>query len=93
MEIKDKYKIGGHWLKVQTRSERFDNCESKGVSHHWDNLITIQEQMAQSKKEGTIFHEVIHEIDCQNRLKLTEEQVTSLGEGLYAFLIDNNLLK
>ncbi len=93
MVIKDKYKIGGHWFDVQTKSERYDDFDSKGVSHHWDNFITLQEQMAQSKKESTIFHEVIHEIGNQNKLNFTEEQVTSLTEGLYAFLIDNELLK
>lgn len=93
MKLKSKYKIGGHCFKVQIRSERKDDFEGMGTGHHWDNFFTLQEQMAQSKKESTLFHEVVHEIGNQNKLSLTEEQVTSLGEGMYAFLIDNGLLK
>jgi len=93
MKIPERIKIGGHWLDIQTRSDRKDDFEGMGVGHHWDNMITLQEQMAQSKKESVLIHEAIHEIDKQNGLNLNETQVSSLGEGIYAFLIDNWFLK
>lgn len=92
MDIKDKYKIGGHWINVEEKNEK-DGYDKQGTNFRWGNKILIQSDLAQSKKESNLLHEIIHEIDGQMDVDLSEKQVSILSEGIYAFLIDNDLLK
>ena len=92
MRIPAKIKVGGHWLDVEEKSER-EGYERAATIYRWWNKIHIQSDLAQSKKECHIFHEIIHEIEAQNQLELTEKEVATLGEALYQVLIDNGLLK
>jgi len=92
VEISSKYKIGGHWLDVEIKSEE-QGYDKQGTACRWWNKIFIQANLAQSKKEVSLFHEVIHEIDGQMNLDLNERQVSTLAEGFYQFLVDNKLLK
>ena len=92
MKLKDKYKIGGHWIDVEERSEK-EGYFKQGTDCRWFNKIFIQSDLAQSKKESNLLHEVIHEIDGQMDIDLSENQVSILSEGFYQFLVDNDLLK
>ena len=92
MDLKPKYKIGAHWLDVEIKTEK-DGYDKQGTVCRWWNKIFIQEALAQSKKETALFHEVIHEIDGQMSLELSERQVSTLAECVYQFLTDNGLLK
>ena len=38
-----------------------------------------------------LLHELIHVVDFNRGLGLTEEQVTSLSSGIYALIVDNKL--
>lgn len=93
MKIPSKVKIGGHWFEVVLKSDCHDDYEKSGTRNPWANRITVQKDMVQSKKESCFLHEIIHEIDWQLGLKLQEDQIEGLGEGLYQVLIDNDFLK
>lgn len=92
MKLPSKLKIGGHWLDVEEKSEK-EGYERAATIYRWWNKIHIQSDLAQSKKESHLFHEIVHEIDAQNQLDLSEKQVSTLGESLYQVLVDNGLLQ
>ena len=93
MKIPSKVKIGGHWLKVELVAEKQVQYDKMGTLCHWENRIIIQKDLVESKRISSLFHEVLHEIDKQTFLDLSEKQVTIIAEGFYAFLTDNGLLK
>lgn len=92
MDIPNKIKIGGHWFDIQLKTEK-DGYDRQGSLFRWWNRIIIQSDLAQSKKETALFHEVLHEISGQMDIGLNEMQVSILSECIYQFLIDNELLK
>lgn len=93
MKIPDKLKIGGHWLNVEFHSEKEVQYDRMGTLCHWENRILIQEDLVESKQISSLFHEVLHEIDKQAFIDLTEKQVTIIAEGIYQVLTDNGFLK
>jgi len=93
VKIPDKIKIGGHWFDVEFRSEKKDQYDKMGTLCHWENRLILQKDLVESKKISSFVHEVLHEIDKQNFIDLTEKETTIIAEGFYAFLIDNGLLK
>ena len=93
MKIPSKLKIGGHWFEVVFKNEVNDNYDKSGSGHAWNNKITIQKDMMQSKKESTFLHEIVHEINWQLGLNLDEHQTDCLGESMYQVLVDNNFLR
>ncbi len=92
MEIPDKVKIGAHWFDVHFTKE-IDGFSDTGQVQYWRNRINLQIDMAQSKKESVLFHEVFHEINHQHGWDIDEKQVTAIAENFYQFLTDNQLLK
>ena len=92
MKIKSKYKIGAHTFDVHFTKE-IDGFANMGQQQHWWNRINLQADMAQSKKESVLFHEVFHEMNGQNGWDINEKQVTAIAEAFYHFLTDNDLLK
>lgn len=93
MRIPDKVKIGAHWFKVEYKSDNDDGYEHSGTRFAWQGKIRIQKDLIPSKQKSVFLHEIIHEIDWQHGLKLQENQVESLAEGLYQVLTDNGFLK
>ncbi len=92
MNIPDKVKIGGHWFDVHLRQEK-DGFTIAGQGQHWHHRIDIQADLAQSKQESTLFHEVLHEMSIQQGWDFNEAQVSSISEIFYSFLTDNGFLK
>ena len=92
MKIPSKVKIGAHWFDVEILHER-DGYFKQGTVSSWWNKIFIQADLAQSKKESNLFHEVIHEISSQMELEFSEKEVGTLAECVYQFLVDNGFLK
>jgi len=93
MKIPSKIKIGGHLFDIEYKSENGTGYERSGTKFGWLCKIRIQEDMAQSKKETTLFHEIFHELDFQHNLGLDEKKIDTLAETWYQVLKDNNLLK
>lgn len=98
MNFPDKVKVGGHEYKVifpYTFTERSDNI---GQADHDMLEIRLSEKdgyvtRADSCLYETFIHEIIHCISEIWRIDLEEKQVTQLGEGLLAVLVDNGWLK
>jgi len=91
--MKSEYKIGGHWFKIEFKSEKREQYDKMATTLHWENRIIIQKDLVESKQISSLFHEVLHEIDKQHFLDLRETQITTIAEGFYAFLVDNGMLK
>lgn len=54
-----------------------------------EEKIKLKSDLTQNMLKCTLLHEVVHGIDEQNAINLTEEQVEKLGVGLYQFIRDN----
>jgi len=94
MQIKDSYRIAGHWYSIQYR----DQMDDFGKCDHDQCIIYIDANLTASQKEETLFHEVTHAmrsalgIDVRD---VDEEEIIVQGMGnmLYQFLQDNDMLK
>lgn len=90
MIIPKKIKIGSQDVKVILTPQAEIDSDCNGGWANWErNYIVIASDMPQERIESTFIHEVLHFINVY----LTEEQCTYISEGMYAFLIDNKLLK
>ncbi len=56
----------------------------RGVFNNYTALIGLDIQLSEPQKETTLLHEIIHAVDDQLDIGLTEEQVTLLSAGLYS---------
>ena len=92
MKIPDKIKIGAHTFDINFVSDA-DGFTLTGRAQHWSNKITLQSDLMQSKREATLFHECLHEMNCQQDWGLEESKVAIIAESFYTFLVDNGLLK
>ena len=93
MKIPPKVKIGGHWVTIKFRSDEEDAYSPAGSNRATANLIVLSKTNMETKQESILFHEIIHELNWQHDLNLTETQISSLGEGIYQVLKDNCWLK
>lgn len=62
-----------------------------GLCRSDDCAIDLREGMTKDKRGEIFVHEVVHAIGEVLNLKLTENQVNSLGVGLYGFLKANKI--
>jgi len=93
MKIPPKIKIGGHLFDVEYQSEEETGYEHSGSKLGWKNKIWLQKDMVQSKKESVLFHEILEELNYQHEFKLDHQVLSSIAEGFYQVLVDNNWLK
>lgn len=93
MEIPSKIKISGHLFDIEYSSEEKTGYERSGTKFGWLCKIRLQDDMTQSKKEVTLFHEIFHEIDYQYDLGIGEKAINALAESWYQVLKDNDWLK
>ena len=93
MKILSKIKIGGHLFDVEYQSEDEVGYEHSGSKFGWRNKIRLQKDMAQSKRESVLFHEILEELNYQHEYKLDHQVLSSIAEGFYQVLKDNGWLK
>lgn len=90
MKIPNEVKIGGHKFKIVQKE--MEDC---GETDFHEGIITINKNMPQSIKESTLIHEVL--CHCLNTTfgdkKGVHEALDGMSEQMYAFLVDNNMLK
>lgn len=55
--------------------------------------INIEKTLNPQRFWGTLLHEVIEAINCENELEISHQVIEVLTNNLLAFLLDNNLLK
>ena len=87
-------KICGHYFRV-----RFvDNLSSEEGSHAWGRVhigrevIEIELDSSDTKKEETITHEVLHVVDSSLGLGLNEGQICSLANALFQLGLGEKLI-
>lgn len=86
MKLKRKYRIDGEdW----TCHELANDLPMIGKTNF--NQRTIMLDLSNGRKEVTLLHEVIHIVDDNAKLDLTEQQVVRLSQGLLAFMRDNKV--
>lgn len=89
-KIPKKIKIGGHLLTIKYS----DNENEMGLSDTRANRITIDSKLPPGQKMATLIHEALHIMNTTMSGSHTGHMLLdSLSEQIYAFLIDNKLLK
>ena len=63
--------------------------EFAGMCYSGMNLIELDAGLAGDEMRSVAVHEVVHDIESQIGMELTEQQVCALGSVLFAFIRDN----
>jgi len=82
-------KILGQYYRVSRRRYPNDGMLHYGNCDHLTGVIGLNRDSRPSQAEQTLLHEIVHVIDSELCLNLSEKQVTQLSAGLYAVLKDN----
>lgn len=103
MKIPKKVKVGGLYFTIIESQDVANQGGVFGSTHFRQQKIFLEKSETQQMKEATFWHEVLHTLMQSSGLtkimedkekKLTEEEIVChLDDALYAFLIDNKLLK
>lgn len=101
MIIPKKLKIIGFEWQVKENQELADEGACFGSTHTQTQTIYLEPKAPLQKKEQVLLHEILHALWWQQGLfqrykdtkQIEEEIVTTLSQGLYQVLKDNNLLK
>ena len=88
MKIPRRIRVDGEDWTIEKHSNGMDSSFLGRTFKH-DHLITLNKDA--KGIESTLLHEIVHAIDMNRNLELTESQVSSLSSGLYAVIVDNNL--
>ncbi len=78
--------INSKQYRVEEMSE---DCSSTGLSFARDLWIKYNKSQPDEQLKDTLLHEVIHIIDYDGQLGLSEQQVHSLATQLYSFFHSN----
>lgn len=90
MKIPEKVIILDQQYKITILPE--DHMEGiMGLCRSDDCAIDLRDGMTTDKQGEVFLHEVIHAVGETLNLKLTENQVNSLGVGLFGFLRRNKI--
>ena len=84
-----KLRILGHPITVTRVKPSLKGMDNMGECESFKGTISIRSDLEESVYTATLLHEVLHMLDHYLELKLSEEQVTGLGEGLFSALRDN----
>jgi hypothetical protein len=60
-----------------------------GLTTHWQKKIELNSAVDQDQKDETLLHEIVHCLDANMGLGLSERQVSSLSTGLHSVFKDN----
>lgn len=61
----------------------------QGAINYQKATITIGADLAEGVKQETVLHEIVHGIEHEMQLELTEKQVGALSVGIWAFVQAN----
>jgi len=101
MKIPKKIRIIGFDWQIKESQAIADEGNCFGSTHTQNQVIYLEPKAPLQKKEQVFFHEMLHALWWQQGLfqrfkdkkEIEEEIVTTLSQGLYQVLKDNNLLK
>ncbi len=87
-----KAKIGHRKYDIQYL-KRVDDVDAgqdlAGCIRYADRKILICADQHAEDIPPTLLHEIIHAVSMERNLKMTENQVVNLANGLYEFILDN----
>ena len=87
MKIPRKLRVDGEDWTIEKHSNGMDSSFLGRTFRH-EHLITLNKDA--KGIESTLLHEIVHAIDINKNLELTDQQVRSLSSGLYAVIVENN---
>lgn len=85
MSLPASVRIMGKAWEVQEREMK----DAHGKTYPHAQLILIHPDLHQTQRQDTLLHEIVHAIDHELDLDMTERQVRLLATGLLGVLIDN----
>ena len=71
----------------------YQKIKDYGLCDPRDKLITIMIGLSRMWRRRTKIHEIIHAIDDEESIGLTEDQTEALELGIYKFLVANKYIK
>lgn len=92
MQIPGRIKVGAIWYTIrQVGQSQIDteSCATMGDCDYQTQTIRIAEGVSQEMKEVTLFHEILHAVDCQ----LDHDLVELLAQSLYQVFKENKMLR
>lgn len=93
--VKDGILISGRNFKVKLVGfkEELKNTTHKGLLLSEKQEIFINKTYHVETRESTLIHEIIHQINLDYNIGLSEKNIERFEAGLYQVLKDNGLLK
>ncbi len=91
MKIPKKLKIGALWYEVKEVNPSEIDCDahvSGDTSNHRQDIRLSKHLPTQEMKEVTLFHEILHCINCE----MDHEVLEYLAQAFYQVLKENKLL-
>ena len=97
MKIPSKINIGGIIYDIEITSGKENNALQDraylGRINKEKCLITLEKDVNKQVLEQAFFHEIIHGIEYEFKLDISEDDVDRVATGFYQILKENNLLK
>jgi hypothetical protein len=93
--MKKKLNIGGHPYEILTSKLEHEDRNKELYGRHLvkENVILINEDIAPSRIEETLIHEVLHAIFYNTGLEHNERQIEAISNGLYQLGVGDYLWK
>jgi hypothetical protein len=95
LKIPDKVKIGGIIYNVKLISGKVNNELHErnyiGRIDHERCIITVDSDIDNQRMVNSLLHELVHGIEYQYQIEISEKDIDRFANGLYQVLKDNNL--
>ena len=79
-------KLGIYPFQLRLVHNLVFNENDKGIVRFNDLLIELDEAMNQYERAESLHHEILHQVNRQYSLKLSEEDIDRIAEGLTTFI-------
>jgi len=95
MKLPESVKVGPYTYEVRMVD---DLCNANDKNEHIQGQITYSSRLIEIRTDNqlpmkTLIHEAIHALEDMYGTELKEKHVRRFSNGIYAFLVDNNLLR
>jgi Zn-dependent peptidase ImmA (M78 family) len=78
-------KVMNNIYEIEFTNDLYDVYGAYGLFNSRTNVIKIQNNMQQDNMKAKLLHELIHAIDEQLQLQLSEQQVSCIAENIITF--------
>lgn len=78
-------------IRFLTKAELFvdSGADLLGHSKQTDTELHVRDGMPADRERAILWHEILHAVESDAGISLTEEQVRAMAAGLFAVLRDN----